>query len=592
MGIKRKIKRLNRKWRRFWQIVSLAGFVLCLISGIYTLSLYSSNAALNSAEPETVAISNSSSVASGYSDSEPAFSREKTFTLASQEKRQQKSSNCGSPSGGPTDNPIADRYGSNAYAWTNQIRWNCVYNIKDFQGSTMVEQFNAARDAAAIAGGGTVYFPAGIYKFGDSIYLKNGVVLRGDTPSVADAKSNGYAPPSKLVFPKYEPRRSQSGTSNNTAFKKIFTASPNEDSNLGLVNLDINRAAISIVGDPDTGIRKNLVIFGIRSNNVAEPDPKVPDLSFQEAWLRYSYRFATNIKVNARENILIANNRLNDATTDSYQQPGYRVKSVDGKSILTYKEGWKVPFSYTDHYGIAVNRSKPGGFQLAATPATEPGLFRKGITIRDNWVYHTMRVGIHASGDGLIIQDNQIKDKSGKQAWAHPTGLKEPRGAATFENRAIDWSGWNVRIEGNQYQAYRHQIMDSNYLSTDGEGILAQECCGGTIVKGARIIGNEGNSYIGLYKVRDLNDLAIAENRLLSNVTNTSLIFVVADTNAASYSIYNSRIENNTVNGSIELKATAGGSGNVIKNNRGNNSGSIIASSHVRVSDNIGFKNK
>ncbi len=564
--LQRWMNSLSRSQRKLWQLLSLAGFFFCVALAIYALALFLHNSPPPKppAKPAVASISAAAPVAK----------------LGNK--------NCGSASGGPTDNPVAAKYG-NDYSWTDEIKWDCVYNITDFRVNTDIERFNAARDAAAANGGGVVYFPAGEYNFEDNIYLKNGVVLRGDNPNVADAKSSGYAPRSRLVFPKYEPRLMGNGTPNDTAFKKIYTENPSGDSNIGLVNLDINRAAIWIVGAPEGGQHQNLVVFGIRSNNVAAPDAQVPDVSFQDGWMRYSDRFATNIKLNGMANILVANNRLNDAVTDSYEQPGYKVKTADGKSVLTYREGNKVPFSYTDHYGIVVNRSKSGGFALAATREVEPALFRRGIVIRDNWIYHTMRSAIHAAGDGLVIEGNQITDNPRKQAWAHPTGLKEPRGAATFENRAIDWSGANVRIVGNQYQVYRHQIMSSHYLSTDGEGILIQECCGGTLVQGAEVANNQGNSYIGFYKVRDLENVKITGNSLLENVANSDLIFVVADTNNAPYGMKNVLIENNQVNGSILVKGTAGGSGNVVRNNRGNNSGAIMVSCHVNVSGNTGF---
>ena len=63
---------------------------------------------------------------------------------------------CGSPSGGPRDNPVASRY-AEASAWTEQIQWDCVYNIGDFEGATDTDRFNAARDAAIAHGGGVVY---------------------------------------------------------------------------------------------------------------------------------------------------------------------------------------------------------------------------------------------------------------------------------------------------------------------------------------------------------------------------------------------------------------------------------------------------
>ncbi|MCT7949045.1 glycoside hydrolase family 55 protein [Ancylothrix sp. C2] len=510
------------------------------------------------------------------------------YLSAQEANPNQISQNCGSKSAGPTDNPIAGYYGNTPYAWTNQIKWNCVYNIKDFPAGSTIESFNAARDAAEKNGGGVVYFPPGIYNFSDNIYLKNGVVLRGDAANVKEAKAENYNLPSQLIFPKYEPNLTGAGTPNNTAFKKIYTTNPNTDSNIGLVNLDINRAGVYWEADIDNGKNKNILIFGIRNNNVADFSPNVPNPEFQEAWMRYSHRFAANLKINALENILVANNRINDKITDNYDQPAYKIQPLKGSQILTLN----VPFNYTNHYGISVNRSKPKGFSLAADPQSEPGLFRKGIVIRDNWVYHTMRVAIQASGDGLILQNNIIKDQANKQWWTDPTGTKQAQNSVTLENRAIDWSGWNVKIEGNDYEVYRHQIADAKYLSVDGEGILIQECCGGTKVKGAILSKNSGNSYIGFYKVPGIENVEITQNKLLTNITNTPLIFVMADTNKTPHRIDNVKIENNVVNGSILAQGSLGGNNNIIQNNTGNNTGNIETNCHVSVKENPGFEVK
>ena len=252
---------------------------------------------------------------------------------------------CGSPSSGPTDNLIHTRYGSDAYTWTDEIRWRCVYNINDFKGRTDLERFNRARDAAAKRGGGVVYFPAGIYRFSDSLYLKNGVVLRGETPADPDAKASTYRPLSQLLFPKYEPSQSGNGTPNQTAFKKIRTTSPNTDRSIGLVNLDINRAGIYLLSDTGQGRNQNIVVYGVRSNNVADPINNVPDLNFQSPWLRYSDSFAANIGITAYANVLVSNNRLNDAVTDNYDQPNYQIASLVDGSVITLSEGWKASFN-------------------------------------------------------------------------------------------------------------------------------------------------------------------------------------------------------------------------------------------------------
>ncbi len=499
-------------------------------------------------------------------------------------------SKCGSRSNAPQDNPIATKYKDNAFAWTKNIKWNCVYNIKDFPASTIDASFNAARDAASANGGGVVYFPGGTYNFADNIYLKDGVVIRGDTPAVNDAKSSSYNPATKLVFPQYKPSLSGNGTPNTTAFKKILTTNPSKDSNIGVVNVDINRGAIefSSAENSDNNTNQNIIVFGVISNNVADPEPRVPE-SFQNPWQRFSNRFAANIKIQSFANVLISNNRLNDAATDNFNQPNYIIKQLRGNSTVTYPEGEKAKFNYTDHYGISLNRFSSTPKQLPNDPNRFPNFFRKGLVIQDNWVYHTMRVAIHATGNGLIIRNNQIKDEKNKQAWVDPTGTKQPQNAATFENRAIDWSGWNVTIDGNNYEVYRHTIAGGNYESIDGEGILIQECCGGTSVNGVTISNNTGNSYIGIYKVPQVKNVLIAGNKVLTNITNTPAIYVSADTNGSKNRMDNVKIQNNTLSNGILARASNGGINNVIQGNRSNNGGDISYSCGIKVEKNVGF---
>ncbi|WP_293271561.1 MULTISPECIES: O-antigen ligase family protein [unclassified Microcoleus] len=497
---------------------------------------------------------------------------------------------CGSSSGGPTDNPIDSRYGKQSYPWTSEIKWSCAYNIQDFQGGTLIDRFNFARDIAAANGGGVVYFPAGTYEFPDSIYLKSGVVIRGETPAMTDAKQTLYNPPTKFVFPKYEPQLSGMGTPNSTAFKRIFTENPNTDSNIGVVNLDINRSPIYLLSNLDYSQNRNIVVYGLRSNNVAEPSSSVPDLNFQAAWQRYANPYVANIKVNALANVLIANNRLNDSITDNYQQPEYQVKS-DKTDVV---EEYDVRFDYSNHFGILVNRSKAGkseeNFVPTAEPSAEPGLFRKGIAIRDNWVYHTMRAGIRASGNGLVVKNNAIRDDARKRWWTDDTGAGVAGKNTSFNSRAIEWAGWNVLIQDNDFQVYRHQLKDSEFLSNDGGGIVIHACCGGTSVRQAEIVGNTGNSYIGISQVPRIRDVRIFGNKLLSNVKGDwPLIYVNADTEQKINGMQNAIVENNTVKGSLLAVASQGGRGNAIRNNSGFNVGSIKSSCHVTVSKNRGF---
>jgi hypothetical protein len=499
------------------------------------------------------------------------------------------------PSNGPTDNAVASFYGATAYPWAANLAWSRVFNILDYGGNgngsaDNLAAYNAARDAAVAAGGGVVYFPAGTYYFSDDLVLKNGVVLRGVAPVNSNAKLDTFALSSKLTFPAYVPSLSGSGTPNSTAFKKIVTQSPQTDSNLGVVWLDINRAGIKIKGDGLTNTNQNIVVLGVRTNNVAEPDPGVPDATYQNAWQRWSYRFAENIGIQAYANVLVANTRNNDAVTDNFEQPGYVVKNGTANQALN--DSGQAVFNYTNHYGISVNRSKSGGYALAGTPSTEPSLFRTGIVIRGNYVFHTMRIAITAAGDGLIIKDNVVRDQSGKVAWVDAPGKKLVGNSATLENRVIDWSGYNVSVTGNDGRVYRHLLKTGPYLSVDGEGILIQECCGGTLVNGVTIENNTVNSYIGLYKMRDINNAVIRGNTLISS-GDTYGIYVNANTNGAAYTANNVLIENNSLaNGGITLTGSGGsGTGNIIRNNTHSGAGTIVHScaANVSISGNTGF---
>ena len=78
----------------------------------------------------------------------------------------------------PHDNPVS-KY---KLKWTDDIRWSNVVLIIDYQGKTLEERFTGAQADLAAKGGGVVYFPPGVYTFKESLYLKDGVVIRGAGP--------------------------------------------------------------------------------------------------------------------------------------------------------------------------------------------------------------------------------------------------------------------------------------------------------------------------------------------------------------------------------------------------------------------------
>lgn len=507
----------------------------------------------------------------------------------------------------PTDNPYRSFYPQTPFPhFTDLIQWNRVWSIVDFQDTTMVARYNKARDFVAQQGGGILFFPAGTYVFENSIQFKANVVIRGETPSVILAKDSNFAPPTRFDFPQYFPSDTGLGTPNSTAFKSI-SASPNT-SNAGIVFVDVNRANVSIRSQTFITVQtprgstsrsveqnQNLIIFGVRSNNVASPYNTVPAAS-QHKWQRFSSPFASNLSIYAWKNASIANCRINDFERNgiypipnlSFPQPGYLAeRQVGAQTVMDTLEGHQAMFNYTDHHGISMNRKAT---ITNATPEEEPGNFCPGLEIRDNWIYKTMRVGIICSGLDIKIDGNLILDKPNKQTWLHPQGIRiASNNAATYENRGIDFGGWNVQITNNEAFVYRHKIFNGPYYSVDGEGILLQECCGGTSINGAYIAKNKTHDcYIGLWKVRDINHVVID-----SNDTGDDGIFLMANTggggnNYGLHSIRDSRVRGNKTR-FINVDGNRGGRNVIVEGNTSTGNGGIDVPCFARVENNVGF---
>ena len=152
------------------------------------------------------------------------------------------------------------------------------------------------------------------------------------------------------------------------------------------------------------------MILGVRSNNVAEPDAGVPDLAFQAAWLRYSNRFVANFKISAYANVLVANNRLNDAITDSYEQPGYTVRArMETRSSPMPKGGrflLTMPITMA-LWSIAQNR-------VASSTPTIPPLAGEIRTLAS------------AGGQGNVIQGNQAEGSGSIRYSCHVNVRNNP----------------------------------------------------------------------------------------------------------------------------------------------------------------------
>lgn len=508
----------------------------------------------------------------------------------------------------PTDNPYRTFYGNVLTHWTDSLPWNRVFDITNYSGQTMVMRYTAARDAAVAAGGGVVYFPAGTYNFEDNIFFAPNVIIRGETPVQPVAKQADFAPPTRFVFPEYIPTFTGNGTPNSTAFKRIAVNQAGV-SNTGIVYVDVNHARISISGQGtrtvmtpkgstnwSTDNNRNGLIFGVRQNNAASPSSAVPDTG-QLGWQRHVEVSSTNISMYIR-NPVLANCRLNDFENNtvhpvanaSYFQPGYKAyRRVGSNRVYSpVDSAVMAPFDYTNHTAISVNRKAAVTF---AEPEDEPDLFRPGVEIRDNWIYHTMWKGVTIAGLGLIADGNEMYDKRGKKVYLQVDGREFHRNnAATFENRGIDYSGWNVTITRNKLEVRRH-TFPSGYGSVDGEGILLQECCGGTSAMGALIRHNDmtGGGYIGLWKTRDIHNVTIDSNNLAGNE-----IFALANTNGANnsltpYGLSNLRIADNYNVSSIDVDGNKGGTSSIIINNTGLGTGTLRYPCHVASVNNVGF---
>jgi|GEM_PF-448019 len=522
----------------------------------------------------------------------------------------------------PNNNPYKARYGGVGH-WTDSLKWSAVTSVLSF-GAIPNDNLD---DSAAVQtgintihanGGGVLFFPAGTYNLTGHLKMKSGVILRGEEPTgITDARQVNYNPPSKLVFPRFElDTNANGGTGNDRkkAFKGI--SSEFECSNAGLVNLDINRAYISFQprynftpGLPHTTPQpiqknRNVIVFGCRSNNAVILDGGVPSVN-QRPWQVFPWRFSANIEIFLFANCVIANNRLNDGPADSFEMPNYVIQRRGTSNWIRLTErtigtGWRAQFNFNDHYGISLNRGKiyqdtTGRYRVAGvatygTPETEPDLYRTGFEVLDNWVYKTSRVGVIAAGIGLVIKGNITRDDSLKvlpeyENFTGPTGLITPQGATTLENRGIDFSGWQVIVDSNDIETTRNYVQ--GYLSTDGEGILLQECCGGTPVNDYTISNNMTANYIGIYKMRDISNLKILNNDVRGNT-----LYVVANTNGTSYYLNNFLMEGNTNVGNIQAIGSRGGARGVIRNNTGMGTTGANISCHVFFDpdNNTGFR--
>ncbi len=479
------------------------------------------------------------------------------------------------PDGLPTNNPV----GHLKLPWTGEIKWEKIAN---------------AQDRLAAQGGGVVYFPPGSYPIGDTIRLRDGVVLRGADPAPGSrAHEERYAPPSRLEFPKFVFSDQGNGTPVDTAFKGIHLAEPATASNCGVVNLDINRGHVFFEETADHACGRNRLVAGCRLRNAALADPAMPDLSIgQKPWQRYTATWnRAAIQVFTAENGLVANNRLPSSGDDNFTMNGYVIldrarkpQTLDGL-VFDYDNRAGI---YLNHYGIG----GPGGQGPDGTPETHPYGFRHGLVIRDNYVFNTGRCAIGFCGDGVQCRNNVIR--FAKDVWRPTvTGRQLSHGASTNDNRAVEMRGWRWVVDGNDYEVYRNVCADRVYAINDGEGLMHEDHVNST-VQDSILTNNRGNAYLSIYLTGGIDGLLVEGNeiRIDHKAGGEPAIHVTANRVNAAFPCRNVRILNNTVSGRGIRLSGSPAENNLIRGNKavGPTPQTILNQANARVEDNRGFE--
>jgi hypothetical protein len=556
----------------------------------------------------------------------------------------------------PTNNPVLDTFPTSGsttindhtfgdYSWTADLKWGTVTTTAangsdtppnhpdatatDISGSAAddLATVQAEIDTISASGGGVLYFPAGDYFFSDDLVLKDGVIIRGETPtSQTDAREMNYDPATNFWFPKVEhivadsnvPRTGMILDTASAAFsdkeellsvnKVIKTDAPLFDSNLGVVDIDIQRARINFIersdstdGSPGNEFddfaqyfgtnaknrlqNENIVVFGNRINNATAFDPRVPfhpgEGAGMNTWQRWHNRAHAKIDVMAGANVMIANNRIGDhhwnylhndtankaiwpiddfampargtglTNADRYLQKGGGVINDTVYPGVSDSNFGYIFYRYNAGLGILMNRSSRTGYQRMNHPATEPSIYLRNIVARQNWVHVIDRVGIQGSGNGLEMRDNVRVDYSGRINWMNPQGTEiQTNNSATYENRGMDFAGVNILIDNNDITVKRGSIR-GGYPTIDGEGILIQDNDAGYIENVSITNNTMRDGPIMIWKIRYIRNMDISGNHQMGG----DPIFILTDSNSQAGSMYGLTVDNNIAENGILFRS-------------------------------------
>jgi hypothetical protein len=489
----------------------------------------------------------------------------------------------------PSDNPAADL----KLEWVDSLPWKIVVSLADFPGNEPAQRIEAAQKALAAKGGGTLFFPAGTYTFREHIQIGNGILWRGETPAIRSAKEDGYDPPTKFEFPRYLPSLQGTGTPNGTAFKGIYLEKPESDSNCGIVNIAINRGHIAFGEGEGYKSGKNRIVFGCVLRNAAVIGSTVPDLKAgQHAWQRFTDRHFPAVGVNATENILAANNRLPKSADDNFLMKDYLLIGKNKEPVVA-KDG--VLFDYDNRPGFYINSygiGASGGQDPAGTPDSHPHGFRKGIVIRDNYLFATGRCPISFTGDGTICSFNVIRIPPG---IVRPTanGIAMTFGSSTNDNRAVQMRGYRWTVEGNDYQVASNLAYDGKYKINDGEGLMHEGHVNSGI-RHSKVINNKGNAYISIFHTGSIDGLIIKGNDIRTP-GGIEAIYVVShkSRDTLKHECKNVVIEANITAGTGIMLRGEPAENNVIRNNKHiGDKATLTNKANAKVEKNDGYELK
>lgn len=483
----------------------------------------------------------------------------------------------------PKDNPVRRLN----LPWTDGLNWKTVIDITSVKGSGKYWDKRLQEAQKLLGkGGGVVYFPAGEYAFENHIYLLGNVVLRGATPK-GKAQDDNYRPPSRIEFPKYNPIFKGDGTPIDTAFKGIYLADPSTAGKCGVVNLSINRGHVHLKETEDHKCGGQRIVYGCVLRNCAVADPAIPSSKvMQHSWQRFTSRHHAAVYVTGDQDILIANNRLPKSGDDNFTMKGFLLKPARNSASQ-----YDVTFDYDNRPGLYISHycvGGPGGSGNDGTPETHPWGFRKGIVIRDNYVYNTGRMCIGFGGNGTVCANNITRIE--KDVWRPTvTGSSATHGSSTNDNRAIEMRGWNWTVDGNDFVVHRNWCAAKDYPINDGEGFMHEDHCNSDI-RNSRLTNNRGNSYLSIYKCGIIDGLLVEGNDI-SVPSSIADIYVVANRNSGKQPCRNVTIRNNTTRSNGILLSGSPAKNNLIEGNvhKGKSAGYLKNEAKAKVKGNKNY---